>query len=168
MRGSSEAQWVRGCRVERRLSHAPGARTLNLHTSASSSRFKPFEEARAFVRELGLTGQEEWEDGCRVEGNRPRDIPSGPDHTYRGNKGWLSWQDWLGYGEGKGPRNKFLPFEEARTFARKQGLTSSTEWREWCNEGNRPDDIPSTPDQTYREEGWESWPDWMGYSPYKK
>jgi hypothetical protein len=98
---------------------------------------------------------------------------------------------------------RFLPFEEAREFARKQKMTKKADWKQWCREGNRPKDVPYDPDkvrirpslllydnpvactdestsggmfstdcrllgrmldsQAYKNEGWVSWADWLGY-----
>ena len=56
--------------------------------------WKPFEDARVFVRSLKLRGAEEWEE-YRKSGKRPNDIPSNPDKIYK-NDGWISIPDWLG------------------------------------------------------------------------
>jgi hypothetical protein len=37
------------------------------------------------------------------------------------------------------------------------GLRRHEEWEEYCKSGNKPIDIPTTP------ENWEGWPDWFGY-----
>ena len=46
--------------------------------------WRPFEEAREFVRSLGLKSVREWEAYC-ASGKRPADIPSNPQMAY-GNK----------------------------------------------------------------------------------
>eukprot|EP00959_Pyramimonas_sp_CCMP1952_P338085 7080238-Pyramimonas_sp.AAC.1 len=38
---------------------------------------------------------------------------------------------------------------------------------EWRASGECPHDIPSNPDRTYRDEGWLSWADWLGYGKGK-
>uniref|UniRef100_A0A7S0RM63 Uncharacterized protein n=1 Tax=Pyramimonas obovata TaxID=1411642 RepID=A0A7S0RM63_9CHLO len=129
--------------------------------------FRQFEEAREYTRTLGLTSQKDWQELSR-SGMRPDDIPSNPQRTYR-NKGWVSWPDWLGYGKGKQarprtPSKQFLPFDQAREYARSQGLPSTRKWREWCASGKRPHNIPSDPQSTFRDDGWVSWPDWLGYT----
>ena len=44
----------------------------------------------------------------------------------------------------------WLPFEVARAFARKLGLTSVKEWDElYADSGKRPANIPSRPDRSY-------------------
>lgn len=52
----------------------------------------PFCEAREFARNLGLTGQREWEEYSKTW--RPENIPGSPSKYYK-NKGWVSWMDWL-------------------------------------------------------------------------
>jgi len=124
-------------------------------------KFLEFEEARAIVRRAELKNHKQWEQWCR-DGHRPSDIPSHPDQTYS-DKGWLSWRDWLGHGEGLPPVGTFLEFEEARALVRKAELKNKEQWEQWCRVGHRPYDIPSLPNQTYKDKGWLSWPDWLGY-----
>jgi len=78
----------------------------------------------------------EWQAYSR-SGNRPDGIPAGPSTTYATE--WTGWRDWLG-----NARN-FLPFTEAREFARSLGLKSKAEWQAYSRSGNRPDGIPTTP-----------------------
>jgi hypothetical protein len=120
----------------------------------------PFTEGRAFARGLELKSQKGWYEWNK-SGQRPSDIPSDPSVTYR-DDGWISWPDWLGF-EGRAPPGSMLPFVVGRAFARKLELKSEKEWREWRKSGQRPSDIPSCPDKTYRDDGWISWPDWLGY-----
>jgi len=126
---------------------------------AAKKSFLPFEEARAIARKEGLGSQKEWEEWCR-DAPRPANIPSNPNRTYKGE--WVSWPDWLGYGEGEPKYDEFLAFEEARDIVREEGLGSQKQWFEWSRDC-RPADIPSAPHRTYADEGWVSYPDWMGY-----
>lgn len=57
-------------------------------------------------------------------------------------------------------RSGFLPFEEARTFARNLTLKGSKEWYAWWKI-NRPPNISSSPDRIYKET-WLSWGNWLG------
>ena len=115
------------------------------------------------MRSLGLESKKEWKEWSK-SGKRPHDVPSNPDKTYH-DEGWVSYPDWLGYGVGRLPRNVFLPFEEAREYARSLQLKGVKEWKEWCASGKLPDDgsVPSAPHNTYRDEGWEGYRDWLGY-----
>ncbi len=65
------------------------------------------------------------------------------------------------------PSGKFLPFEEARSFMRKQGLTSWNEWREWRVSSAKTSHIPTRPDVVYRD-SFVSTPDFLGYPPMRR
>ncbi len=124
--------------------------------------YRGFPEAREFARGLKLASRDEWYRFCAdklpEKGARPRDIPANPSSFYR-DTGWNGWRDWLGKAN--------LPFQDARDFARKLRLENRRQWREYCQRelparGNRPDNIPSSPERTYKGKGWISWPDWLG------
>jgi len=59
----------------------------------------PFEEARKFVRSLGLKNGYEWEEYKKGKINNleqiPDNIPKEPDSYYK-NDGWIGLYDWLG------------------------------------------------------------------------
>ena len=54
------------------------------------------------------------------------------------------------------------PFDEAREFARSLQLRNQTEWHEYLESGERPDDIPSNPNIIYKNDGWIDIGDWLG------
>jgi hypothetical protein len=116
---------------------------------------RPFEQARQYVRSLGLESYEEWLE-WRSSGKRPDDIPTNPNRTYAG-KGWKGWADWLG--NGGQPRGAWREFKKARAFARSLGLKS---YHEWMHYEHRPNDIPKTPNLVYKDAGWVDWGDWLG------
>jgi hypothetical protein len=133
-----------------------------------SGTFRSFEDARAFVRKLGLGSGNEWllysRGALPEKGQRPADIPSNPHRTYRGY-GWSGMPDWLG----RDPLrvDEARDFRRARAFARGLGLRSAMDWRLYSGHrlpGHepRPMDIPSSPDQYYKRKGWLGWSDWLG------
>ena len=56
-----------------------------------------------------------------------------------------------------------LPFAEARAIVRKLKLKNWKAWQVWSKAGQRPTNIPATPNRSYRDDGWISMPDWLGY-----
>jgi len=50
--------------------------------------YRPFSEARVFVHSLGVKGQKEWSEYCKL-GKKPEDIPRGASKTYK--KDWIDW-----------------------------------------------------------------------------
>ncbi len=132
--------------------------------------YRPFEDARSFVRGLGLKGAAEWRSYCKgnmpEKGSLPPDIPNAADHVYA-DSGWASMGDWLGTGTIAPRLRLYRPFEDARNFAHSLGLKSQSEWREFCK-GNRPQkgalpsDISASPHKTYANKGWAGMADWLG------
>jgi len=118
--------------------------------STSGGIHRPFEQARDFVRSLGLKDVIGWCDYCK-SGKKPADIPSEPDRVYQ-NKGYISLGNWLG--------TEYRPFEQARDFVHSLGLKSAMEWYAYCKSGKKPANIPSNPDRVYK--GWISHIDWLG------
>jgi len=123
-------------------------------------RFRPFREARAFVRRLRLRSVEDWSEYCKT-GKRPPDVPNSPWRTYK-DAGWGGFGDWLGTRRTANQLKQFLPFRQARTFARTLGLKSAVEWKAFCKTGKRPFDIPTHPWIVYGSRGWTSFGDWLG------
>ena len=120
----------------------------------------PFAEALAAARSLRLHSEAEWDVWSRG-GTRPANVPPRPDVTYM-DGGWQGWGHWLGTGNTRPGDVPFLPFDEALAVAQSLGLASQKEWRVWSKEGLRPPNVPSRPDQIYKDGGWQGWVHWLG------
>ena len=129
-----------------------------------ASKFVPFAQALTFARSLDLANRTEWEAWCK-EGRRPPNVPSHPSRTYK-DGGWQGWGHWLGTGNQH--TKQVLPFAEALAVARSLGLASRFEWEQWCKEGTRPPNVPSVPNRTYKDGGWQGWVHWLGSGGIKK
>mgnify|MGYP000959727914 CR=1 FL=1 len=118
---------------------------------------RPYADAQQFAHSLGLRTRDEWE--AYVQSHPlPRDIPVHPQNHYKG-KGWTTWADWLGRKDG----DRFLPFDEARAFARSLRLKSRQEWNSYAQSTARPKNIPSAPAEAYKDTGWAGMGDWLGH-----
>jgi hypothetical protein len=133
-------------------------------------KYRPFQQAREFVRSLKLKKGIEWEAFC--EGKMPHleripaDIPAAPWATYA-DQGWIGMGDWLGTGNIACYLRKYRLFPQARSFSRSLNLKSGAEWRAFCkgempNLGKPPADIPANPNSTYADKGWAGMGDWLG------
>jgi superfamily II DNA or RNA helicase len=122
--------------------------------------YRPFKEARAFVRRLGLKSQAEWYEYSK-SGKKPNDIPAIPQRTYL-NAGWVSYGDWLGTGRIADQFREYRSFAKARAFSRRLGFKSQVDWFRYCKSGRKPGDIPTAPASTYKGKGWSNWGDWLG------
>jgi hypothetical protein len=124
--------------------------------------WRSFEDARAFVRSLGLKSEDQWR-AYLGSGKRPRDIPAVPSRVYADE--WISISDWLG--NGRRPfRGKWRSFKNARAFVRRLGLKGTEQWFAYCRSGKKPNDIPAVPKYAYRTV-WIDWPDWLGFDGRK-
>ena len=110
--------------------------------------YRPFKDAREFVRGLKLNNQKEWRAFAKSS-KRPPNIPSNPWDTYK-DKGWAGIGDWIGTGSVASFNRQYRPFKDAREFVRSLGLKSSAEWFAYCKSGNKPIDIPAAANSTYR------------------
>ncbi len=138
---------------------------LSVISKIKKLKWRPFEKAREFVKDLNLSSSTEWKLYCKGElinkGIKPDDIPSAPNSTYK-LTGWNGMPDWLGYNK----KDKYLPFEEAREFSRSLGFKTTKEWQRYCigkvkKLDEKPNDIPRSPEQVYRRDGWVSWNNWL-------
>lgn len=132
--------------------------------------YLPFEEAREFVRKLNLKGISDWR--RYYKGNmpgktpRPLGVPTAPNIVYAKSR-WVSWGDWFGTGTISVSARKFWPFKKARLFVHNLHFISAAEWRRYANGllpeiGRRPEEIPSSPERSYRNKGWKNFKDWIG------
>jgi superfamily II DNA or RNA helicase len=140
------------------------------HIANQQREYRPFDKARTFVRKLKLKNDHEWRLFCKGmmpgKGKRPLDIPSSPKTIYL-EKGWKGLGDWLGTEYVANSLRKYLPFGEAREFARNLNLNNGEEWSAFCkgkitSKGKLPSDIPSNPSTTYSDKGWLGMGDWLG------
>jgi superfamily II DNA or RNA helicase len=132
--------------------------------------WRPFEEARDWVKKLNLSNVREWNEYTHgLFENlpaKPLDIPNAPHGLYR-NQGWVSWGDWLGTGSIAVFDRKFTSYINARAFVRDLNLKTAADWRKYTK-GQYPDkpelpaEIPTNPWRTYENDGWVSWADWLG------
>jgi len=122
--------------------------------------WRPFEEAREFVRKLELKNVRQWNKYAESD-LKPPDIPHSPNTVYSQTE-WLGYGDWLGTGNISNRQREFLPFQEAREYARSLNLYSQKEWEGFTGTKNRPQNIPSNPASFYAESGWISMGDWLG------
>ncbi len=125
--------------------------------AAQNMQYKSFEDARAFVRQLGLKGTEEWKIYAR-SGTKPNDIPKIPYCVYADE--WESWSDWLGLN--RAVKGKCLSFDTARAYVRSLKLKNVDEWKSWCKSENKPLGIPNCPEKVYKGKGWAGIKDWLG------
>ena len=113
--------------------------------------FLEFEDAKKIVHTLKIKIQKEWNIYAK-SGKKPKNIPYCPQKHY---DEWISWGDWLG--------NKiFLEFEDAKKIVHTLKIKTQKEYKKYISSKNKLNNIPSSPNSTYKNKGWISWGDWLG------
>ena len=117
----------------------------------------PFEEARDYVRGLGLKNGNEYDKLWR-NSQLPYNIPSKPRRSYL-NDGFISMPDFLGYNS---MFQDWMPFEKARKYIHNLKLNSTSEWKIYCQSKKKPKNIPNNPRSVYKSAGFISMADFLG------
>ena len=113
-----------------------------------NKQYHSFKEAQEFVRKLNFNSIEEWKKYCK-SGNKPEDIPAAPWNTYK--KEWTTFGNFTGTGKVANQDKVYRSYKEAREFVRTLGLKNYQDWQKYCKSGNKPEDIPAAPWNTYKE-----------------
>ncbi len=64
--------------------------------------------------------------------------------------------------EGEEMKREHRSFEQARKYIRKLNLKNEKEWMKYKKLGKKPEDIPSSPNVVYKNQGWIGLGDWLG------
>ena len=165
----TERQWVEYCKSGGKPDDIPSSpKQVKAYRSQwkgfrdwLGNEWREFSKARRFARSLGLKTKRQWIEYCK-SGGKPDDIPRCSSAVYKGK--WRNWGDWLDNGKTDDGRVMWREFSKARRFARSLGFKVKVEWVEYCKSGEKPDDVPSNPNEAYKGE-WVSYYDWLGYEP---
>ena len=95
-----------------------------------------------------------------MSGKKPLDIPRQFQKIYK-NKGYISQSDFLG--TGTRDTSRYLSFTKARKIARKLKLDSYREYIALGKNKKLPGTLPSRPEGFYKNKGWISYADFLGY-----
>ncbi len=119
-----------------------------------------YEETKKIVLKLKINTTLQWREMSKTK-KLPPEVVKRPDLHFRGN-GWLSWSDFLNKKIIANRDKKFITYKKAKKEIKIFKIKTNLEWRIFCKNGFRPENIPSNPDQTYRGSGWISWKDFLG------
>jgi len=125
-----------------------------------------FYKARDFVRSLKIDDKANWRNFLTKHSDVIREyemfLPARPHLEYC-NKGWESWEDWLGL------QIRYHDFQTTRKFIHSLKLSSRNDWIRYCSgqltvKSRRTENIYAYPEIAFKDEGWNGWDDWLGIS----
>ena len=128
------------------------------------SKFLSYNECKEWIKNnLSAKELNNWYDWNNLSNELPNFIPINPKTFYEGH-GWISWDDFLGI-----ESEIFLKYEEAKKWVHNNidinKINTITKWR--YNTWRLPNNIPKSPEKTYKFTGWVSWSDWLGQDKYE-
>ena len=115
--------------------------------------WRPFEEARGFVRKLEFQNTEEYNKWAKTD-QKPQNIPTAPKRIYAE---FSTMEDWLGNKERK--QINYLNYFEAKKWAKSKKILTGAMWQKLSSQNKIPKNIPKAPAQFYDE--WEGWPKFL-------
>lgn len=127
------------------LAQTPCARAI------SGSPWVSYEQAKTLLEPLNLRSRVHFLAERRTS-RLPERIPSHPEDTY--GEDWRGWGDFLS--TGNVARKPFIPYLEAKALLEPLGLRSKEHFLQERRAGHVPEEIPSNPARTYRED-WKGW-----------
>ena len=116
------------------------------------------DEAKKIVRKKGIKSATEFKERRKTDLELQL-IPSQPNRTYK-EEGWINWPDF--FGTNRVTKKNRPSLNEAKKIVRRLGIKSKLEFQKWRKTDPELQLIPSNPDKTYKDEGWVSWPDFLG------
>ena len=132
---------------------------IAVRTYQRTVEWRPFDQAREFVRSLGVRNLSEWQGYIRSD-RCPADIPKRPEHRLSGLLDGWTGEIGLELGSLLTTTVEYLRFKEARAFVRSLGLKSKDEWiayarSEWSMQASpsMPAESMQTPDTRRLETG---------------
>jgi superfamily II DNA or RNA helicase len=128
----------------------------NISNSIKKENYINFDDAKVIIHKLNLKTSTNWRFFVK-SGNKPDNIPSEPNKHYKYD-GWLSWGDFLG--SKIGFDGKFLPYKDAIKIVHKLKIKNISEWWEYCTSDKKPYNIPSSPNNVYKE--FTNYIEWLG------
>lgn len=154
---------------------------LGTENKKLNKKYRSFDSARKFARNLGLTSSEKWLKYCKGDFShltvKPEDIPTNVARKYR-DKGWNGMNDFLDAKEHRRIQRltKARQFNEARGFVQKLKMKNLKDWLKYVKGellgyDPKPSDIPNSPELVYKGNGWKGYGDWFGtyaIAPFKR
>jgi very-short-patch-repair endonuclease len=123
------------------------------------NKYLKFNEAKDYVRKLGINSQKEWILWCKGRDLSVLKIPTNPNVIYK-NSGWISFSDWIGNTSYKSVKNiKYLRYLECKDYIKLNfpEIKNRVVWTGF-DKSKLPIFVPKRPDYFYKKSNdWINW-----------
>lgn len=123
----------------------------------------PFEEARSFVRKLGLRSREEYLERLNNSFDFS-DLPRAAEKVY--GKMWTDWPDFLG--SNRVTESNKLTYIECKRLIENLNFQNAAQYRRYVKSIENNPGLPKHPYLAFKDVGWESWSQYLGVNKVYK
>ena len=116
-----------------------------------------YDEAKRLLEPLNIRSATEYRKVYK-EGKLPNTLPKRANRYY-GNRGWLSWADYLSNGLIANQLREFYTYEEFKTKVIELGLMTFSAYKKYTLENKTDLKLPTNPNTVYKNKGWVSYQD---------
>jgi superfamily II DNA or RNA helicase len=124
------------------------------------TRYLNYHEAEKISNSLQLKSVKDWYDYVKTNKLTER-VPVHPQKVYKYD-GWIDWNKWLGNNKSSWGKIEWLDFNDARSFVQSLNFKNETEWINYTNSVEFPENLPKQPRNKYKSQGWKGMTDWLG------
>ena len=120
-----------------------------------------YDDAKKIIRSYNFKTLVDYKSNAK-SGLTPDNIPNRPERYYK-KRGWISWGDFLGTGRIANQLKTYLSYDEAKKLASTFKFKSRTDWnKQYYQIDIINKQIPKSPENSYKNNGWISWGDFLG------
>jgi hypothetical protein len=112
--------------------------------------YKNYNVVKKYIKKLNFKNQNDWKKFTKSN-NFPNNFPKYPQQTYKRDKSWKGWGEFLSTGFISTQKRIYVSYEKAKKYAHSLNLKSFTEWKKLFKEKKIPSNIPSCPQITYKD-----------------
>lgn len=123
--------------------------------SNSKKVFLGYLECKEYLISIRLNGYNSFVKWYNL--TKPNNIPYNPSVAYK--EDWISWGDFLSTGNISNSEKKFSNYDVCKKIVIEKNFKSINDFIKWSD---KPDNIPSRPENIFENNGWVSWSDFLG------
>jgi len=130
--------------------------------ATNNREYVSYEEFKKFIRKNNIKSQSQWKLFVKEQkklNNFPHNIPSNAFTTYADE--WEGWGIITGTNRVADHLRKYTTYDELKELIKPFNFTKMVEYHEWWDK-TKPSNIPKTPDEKFKNDGWISWPEFFG------